>query len=358
MPWELAIAQAADTSYAAAVEMRVAGRNAEAIAALERLARTSPADADVWLNLGLAYLADHRYSAADGALETALRLAPDYQDARVAYARSAYFSGKPALAQARLDPVLVGGGGDDEEARALNAQIQAASVRKPAAWRLDLAYARSELSNGLGYWSATSISLGRRQGRDTVVASVDRTSRFDREDVYVEALGARAFGRDRDAWIALGGAPDADYRPKVALRGGGSARVGLKGATTTRIGLDGAWARYGVGDVRGLQPYVTWTLADRATLTARAYMTLDERDDLRAGYAFRADWSVRRDLRLSAGWADAPESSDGRTVKVRAASVGAAVDLGPALTVQLGYTRETRQAYDRDEVALALTKRF
>lgn len=357
MLWELAIAQAADTSYAAAVEMRVAGRNAEAIAALERLARTSPADADVWLNLGLAYLADRRYEAADRALETALRLAPDYQDARIAYARSAYFSGKPALAQGRLDPVLVGGGGD-ADARALNAQIQAARARKPAAWRLDVAHARSELSDGLGHWSATSVSLGRRQGRDTVVASLDRTSRFGREDVYVEALGARSFGGGRDAWIALGGAPDADYRAKVALRGGGSTRVGPEGAATTRIGLDGAWARYRVGDVRGLQPYATWTLADRAALTARAYMTLDERDDLRAGYAFRADWSVRGDLRLSAGWADAPESSDGRTVKVKAASIGAAVDLGTALTVQLGYTRETRQAYDRDEVALALTKRF
>lgn len=357
MPWELAIAQAADTSYAAAVEMRIAGRNAEAIAALERLARTNPADADVWLNLGLAYLAARRYDAADGALETALRLAPDYQDARVAYARSAYFSGKPALAQARLDPVLVSGGGG-EDARALNVQIQAARADKPAAWRLDMAHARSELSNGLGHWSATSVSLGRRQGRDTLVTSLDRTSRFGREDVYVEALGARSFGGGRDAWIALGGAPNADYRAKVAVRGGASTRMGPERKVTTRIGLDAAWARYGVGDVRGVQPYLTWTLNDRAALTARAYMTLDERDDLRAGYAFRADWSVRGDLRLSAGWADAPESSDGRTVKVRAASVGAAVDLGPALTVQLGYTRETRQAYDRDEVALALTKRF
>jgi YaiO family outer membrane protein len=357
MLWELAVAQAADTSYAAAVEMRIAGRNAEAIAALERLARTSPADADVWLNLGLAYLAARQYAAADGALETALRLAPDYQDARIAYARSAYFSGKPALAQARLDPVLVGGGGG-EDVRALNAQIQAARADKPAAWRLDIAHARSELSNGLGHWSATSISLGRRQGRDTVVTSLDRTSRFGGEDVYVEALGARTFGRNGDAWIALGGAPDADYRAKVAVRGGGSTRVGSEGATTTRIGLDAAWARYGVGDVRGVQPYLTWARDDRATFTARAYVTLDERDDLRAGYALRADWSVGGDLRLSAGWADAPESSDGRTVKVRAASIGAAVDLGSVLTMQLGYTHEMRQAYDRDEVALALTKRF
>ena len=359
MVWILVAAQAVDPTYAAAVEARTAGRTEEAIAAFEALARQRPADADVQLNLGLAYIAAHRYDAADRALEAALRLAPDYRDARLAYARSALFAGDPATARKRLAPLSATSAGDPE-VQALARQIDGApaAAAAPVTWRLDLAHARSELSNGLGHWSSTIVALSARHGRDTGVLSVDRTERFGREDVFIEALGARAFGPNRDAWIAVGGTPDADYRPEFSVRGGGSARIDAKGAWTTRLGADASWARYQVGDVRGLQPYAVLAWKERVSLTARAFLTVDELDDFRSGYAVRGDWSPRGDLRLYAGWADAPESSSGRTVTVRAASAGAAVDFSRALSLQLGFTHEMRDAYDRDEVAIALTTRF
>lgn len=357
MPWALVAIQLVDPAFAAAVEARTSGRTAEAIAAFERLSRERPGDADVWLNLGLAYMADHRFAEADRALEAALRLAPDYKDARLAYARAALFGGRPAVADQRLAPLLAPHG-DDPEVRALHQQVKAARSDEPMAWRLDLSHARSELTGGLGHWSSTIASLGRREGRDTGVVSIDRTERFGREDVYVEALGARRFSANRDAWIAVGGTPDADYRPKVVLRGGGSARVDATGAWTVRLGVDGGWARYAVGDVRGVQPYAVLGWKARATVTARTFLTLDEQDAFRTGYAVRGDWRLRDDLRISAGWADAPESSSGRTVTVRAASVGAAIDLNSALGVQFSFTHEMRDAYDRDELAVAVTTRF
>lgn len=359
MVWLLIAAQAVDPAYAAAVDARTAGRTQEAIAAFEALARQRPADADVQLNLGLAYIAAHRYDVADRALETALRLAPDYRDARLAYARSALFAGDPTTARNRLAP-LASASARDPEIQTLSRQIDEASgsAGAPPAWRLDLAHARSELSNGLGHWSSTIVSLSARRGRDTGVLSVDRTERFGREDVFIEALGARSFGADREAWIALGGTPHADYRPEFSVRGGGSMRVDAKGAWTTRLGADASWARYQVGDVRGVQPYAVLAWKERVSLTARAFLTVDERDDFRSGYAVRGDWSPRGDLRLFAGWADAPESSSGRTVTVRAASAGAAVDFSRTLSLQVGYTHEMRDAYDRDEVAVALTTRF
>ncbi len=358
MLWLALAAQVSDPSYAAAVEARTNGHTTEAIAAFERLSRERAQDADVWLNLGLAYVAAHRYDDADRALEQALRLAPTYQDARIAYARSAYFSGRPLVAQARLAPLLTGADGGGPEARALAQQIRATQAETPPAWRIDLSYARSELTQGLGHWSSTLVSVGRRQGRDTTVLAVERTTRFGNTDVYVEATGARALSGDRDVWLAVGGAPNADYRPSFALRGGGSARLGPARAWTTRVGLDGAWARYGVGDVRGLQPYASLAMGERAAVTVRSYLTLDENDDFLAGYSIRGDWNARRDISLSAGWSDAPESSSGRTVKVRAASAGAALALSPQLSVQLGFVHEMRNAYDRDEMLLALTKRF
>ena len=358
MLWLVVAAQVADPSYAAAVEARANGRTPEAVAAFERLSRERSTDADVWLNLGLAYTAAGRYEDADRALEAALRLAPTYQDARIAYARSAYFSGRPAVARARLAPVVVGPDAGGPEARALAQQIRARPDEEAAVWRLDLALARSELSEGLGHWSSTVVSAGRRKGRDTAVLAVDRTVRFGRSDVYVEATGARTLGSDRDVWLAIGGTPDADYRPQIALRAGGSMRLGPARAWTTRVGTDGSWARYSVGDVRSVQPYVSLALGEQAAVTARSYLTLDERDEFRAGYSVRGDWRLRHDIRLSAGWADAPESSDGQTVKVRAVSASAAFELSADLAVQLGFTHEMRKTYDRDEVALALTKRF
>lgn len=352
MIWEVQ-AQAADPAYAAAVEARTSGRMTEALAAFERLSTERQTDADVWLNLGLVNLTLRRYAAADRAFEAALRLAPSYRDARIAYARSALFSERPALARDRLAPLS-----DDEDIRDLRAQIATALRDQPATWRLDLAHARSELSGGLGHWTSTSVGLGHRQGRDTQAAMVERTRRFGRADVFVEALGARDLGGRSDVWIAIGGAPNAHYRPDISLRGGGSLGLKSAGDWTVRLGADAAWARYAIGDVRGLQPNLTLAWKERLSLTGRAFVTLDERDDLRKGYALRGEWRVTPTLRLQAGWADAPESAEGRTVTVRATSIGAAVDLGRRMTLQAGFTHEARDAYDRDEAALALTARF
>lgn len=353
MPWALVLVQAADPAYAAAVEARTSGRAGEALAAFDKLSRERPTDADVWLNLGLVNLTLHRYAAADQAFETALRLAPNYRDARIGYARSALFSGRTALARDRLATVS-----DDAEVRTLREQIATTLREQPSAWRLDLAHARSELSGGLGHWSSTTASLGYRKGRDTFAGSVERTTRFGRTDVFVEALGARSLASGADVWLALGGAPDANYRPDVSVRGGVSKAVTAGGDWNVRLGADAGWARYAIGDVRSLQPNLSLAWKERVTLTGRVFLTLDEQDDFRRGYAVRGEWRAADGLRLYAGWADAPESSEGRTVTVQAASAGAAVDLSPRLTLQAGFTHEMRDAYDRDEVALALTTRF
>lgn len=346
-------AQAADPAYMAAVNARTEGRLAEALALFDRLSRERPQDADVWLNLGLTNLALRRYDEADNAFETALRLAPTYRDARIGYARSALFRGRPALARDRLAPLS-----DDGEVAILRTQITAAIEDRPAAWRLDVAHARSELSDGLGHWTATTVAVGQRSGGISLSASAERTTRFGRTDVYLEVLGARTFASGVDAWVALGGAPDADYRPKASIRGGGSKAIGASGDWTVRLGADGAWARYAVGDVDSLQPNLSAAWKDRFTLSGRVFLTLDERDDFRRGYAVRGEWRPTDRLRLYAGWADAPESSDGRTVTVRAASASVAIDLTPRLTIQAGFAHEMRDAYDRDELALALTTRF
>ncbi len=75
--------------YDKAVQDRIAGRSNEAITALEALSQSAPMDADIWLNLGLAYSAKGDFKAAEAALAKGLKISPNYNDMRVAYARVA-----------------------------------------------------------------------------------------------------------------------------------------------------------------------------------------------------------------------------------------------------------------------------
>lgn len=355
-----AVAPAAEVSYDAAVALRQAGRNAEAVAALEALSRRDPANADIWLNLGLAQVAAADYAAADRALERALQIAPAYGDVRLAYARSAFFRGEPELAKRRLAP-LIAAEPQNAEALALASQLEGAppaSAAEVPTWRLDVAGSYSDLTLGLDAWRAATAALSRRSGDRTFGGSVEHTERFGVTDTFLEAFAASRVGAAGDAYVALGGAPDADYRPEWALRAGGSLPVWSGEGASVRLGLDASYARFGIGDVRSLQPFVTLDWRGRAALILRSINTLDELDEYRSGYAVRAELQAVEGLRLNAGWADAPESSVGVTVEVQAASLGFVVDLDDRHAVSLTGVHELRRVYDRNEITLAFTRRF
>ena len=317
-----AYAQAADP-YDQAVAARLAGRSGEAIRLLEPLSRERSGDADVWLNLGLAYIAEGRNDDADRALATALRLAPNYQDVKDAQVRLARLRSAPG------------------EPR----------------WRLDAAASYSRLSGGLEPWRSASVYLGRRIGPGSIAVGVEHTDRFGRSDLYLEGLAARDFG-GWDGYLALGGAPDADHRAELALRGGvQGVGVPLGGAWTARPSLDAGWARYAGGDVKTLQPGMTLD-SKSLSLTARWIATWDEFDEFRSGYGVRGEWRLAPGWRLHAGWADAPESSEGVTVDVQAVSLGVGVDLDERTAVRVDVVKEDRGAYDRDEISAGLMRRF
>jgi YaiO family outer membrane protein len=343
-------------TYATAVAARIDGRTREAIAAFEQLAKDRPRDADVWLNLGISYGAAKRYVQAERALQQSLALAPSYPDAQLAYARVAWFRGDFPAARARLAALLAGP--PQAEAQALSRQIAAAEAAQPTAWRIDLTLSRSRLTRGLPDWSTQAANLSRRfPGHWGVGFGVEHTRRFGVSDTFVEAVVAPESSRFTEAYVAVGGAPDADYRARVAVRSGVAVEALRPGPWSLRLGADVGWSRYRVGDVYTVQPFVVVTRRG-ANVTLRSVNTLDEHKTYRRGYAVRLDGAVAPRLRLSAGWADAPESSDGVTVKVRAASAGAVFDLNDSTTLRLDATHDMRDAYDRDEAAISISKRF
>lgn len=335
--------------YQSAVADRLAGRPADAVPKLEQVLAVRPDDVDARLNLGLALLALGRLDEAEAALLDVTRRAPAYVDAWVGLARVHQRRGDlPAARRAASEAVRLAPG--DADVRSVQTSLETSP-----AWRLDVATARSRLSGGLPDWTEARVSVSRRLGEGwSAAAGVEVTERFDDTDVYLEARLDRSFGGG-SFYVALGGAPDADYRPEIALTAGGLARLTPRIAAT----LDASLARYPSGAVTGLHPGLQVTLpGDSVQLSARWINVRDENGVHRSGYAALARWQATDRLAIRAGYADAPESSEGATVDVTAWSLGADLGVTDRLTVRLGLLSEDRQAYDRDELSLGLGWRF
>lgn len=351
--------------FARGVELRHAGRSAEAIPLLETASRgPGAADPDVWLNLGLAYAGVGRFDDADRALDEAQRLSPAYADVGLARARVAFWRGDLPEADRRLAPLLVAEP-PNAEARSLAEQV-AAARRSPAAapgaapqagaarWRLDVGATYGDRSNGLSSTRIGQAALSRTEGGLTLGGSVEHARQFGRSDTYLEGLVA-----GRRGYVAVGGTPDADFRPKWAVRAGlasGSRPVGDGWGAS--VAVDGGHARYVTGGVWSLHPSLTLARGEQLSLAARWINVIDETDEYRSGYALRGGWRPAPRLLLSAGWSHAPESSEGVTQRVKAASLGAAFDVSDDLTLRIDGVHEDRRAYDQDLVSVGVTRRF
>lgn len=334
--------------YGAGVAARRAGRHAEALGLFRSILVEQPGNVDARLNLGLSLLALDRLDEADEAFRAVLAVAPGYADAEV---------GRAQVAQRRGDTV----GALESARRAERLAPERPDVRalvralEPVPWRIDLDVARSSLSAGLPDWTEQRLAVSRRLS-DRVDAGlmVERTERFDDVDLYAEARIDRRASRG-SAYLAVGGAFNADYRPEVAVRGGALTSLGGGLAAT----VDASAARYGVGTVLSLQPGLAASLfADRLNVSARWINVRDETGDLRQGYALGGAVQLTERLRLRAGVADAPESSEGVTVDVRSRFVGVDVGVTDRVVVRVTATTEDRGSYDREEIAVGLGWRF
>lgn len=300
---------------------REAGRHDEALQLLEPMSREQPENADVWLLLGLTYTALGRLDEADAALAQAQTLAPDYQDV--------------TAARARLVQMRRGG---------------------PPKWRIDAVGGYSSLTSGLEPWRLASLHVTRKLENTWLTVGAEHSDRFGQSDLYIEGLAAHDFS-GWTGYAAVGGTPDADHRAEVAVRGGAMLSPTSADGWNWRPGVDVSWARYSVGDVSSIQPGLTLENR-RLSLRARWIATWDEFDDFRSGYALDGWWQVADRWRLMASWADAAESSEGTTIDTQAVSLGVAVDINDATAIRLDVVHEARDAYDRDTVALGLTRRF
>lgn len=335
--------------YRSAVADRLSGRPQDAVPKLEQVLAARPDDVDARLNLGLALLALGRLDDAEAAFRNVVQRAPGYADAWIGLARVEQRRGDLGAARDMANEARRAAP-DSPEVIALQQALKPEPL-----WRAEVLTARSRLTNGLPDWNETRLSIARRLDPTSAIAlAVEATRRFDNEDIYLEARLDR-FVEGRSAYIAVGGAPDADYRPEIGVAAGGRIDLGSGLAAT----VDASIARYRTGTVTNLHPGLATDLAaGRVELSARWINVWDERGDYRNGYAAQARWQVWDRLALRLGYADAPETTNGFTVDVAAWNLGADVSLNDRLTLRIGYLSEDRDAYDREEFSFGLGWRF
>ena len=335
--------------YEAAVADRRAGQHGAALVKLNAVLQARPEDVDARLNRGLSLLALNRLDEAEADFDAVLAAAPDYVDARLGLAQIAQRQGDLDVARREVARAALAAP-DRADVAALGG-----ALRPPPAWRFDLDVSKSRLGADLPGW--TEMRLGALRALDerwTIGGAAEWTERFDNEDLFLEARLDRRFAWG-GAYAALGGALEAEYRPEASLRAGAEIRLSPTVAGT----LDASAARFASGDVTSLQPGLAADLAQgRIRVAARWINVWDETDQHRTGYALSARWEATDRLRLRLDHADAPETSEGVTVDIRAISVGAEIGLTDQVSLRLGALHEDRGAYDRDAITLGLGWRF
>lgn len=351
-PADLCVVQdQAPQTLAAARAARLGGDVDGARCILAGVVAEQPHNADAWVELGYVLSHAGEGEEAHAAFTRALAISPDYDDAKLGLARLAYWSGDVPAARAWVGRVSAERR-DDAEVGALLRALNAADPARPR-WRWDAFASYSALSNDLPRWREASLSFARRSGPLSLGLSAERLERFGMDDAFGEVRVSRQF--NHGSWgMAVGGATEALFRPEAALRVEYAAPE--DGVTT----LDGALtiARYRVGQVDRLSLRAGRRLGDALRVSALGIVVRDETDQVRGGFGVGAAWQVNGPTRFDFAWVDAPESSEGVTLDVRAASLGVSRELREGFSIRLGVLHEERDAFDRTELTFGVSRSF
>jgi len=338
--------------YNRAVLARQAGDPNEAARLLEQWLGDRPDDVDGRLQYGYALLDLERLGEAEIAFRRVLRQAPAYADARIGLARISQRRGELSRARAWLSSVPHG----NADAQALRTQLAAAAGNR---WRLEAGAGVTALGRNQPDWREVAGQLQFQPSAQTWFSGrVEATSRFGLSDVYGEAQIAHRFSPALSAYLVAGLTPGADYRPRRQLGVGFSARL-RPGANSTVLTFDTRYASYRSGEIVTMQPGIEqYVWHGKAWITGRL-ITLTEGAETHVGALGRMDVQATPALRLFAGAARAPDTSEGVVAQVDSLFGGVEVALDSRHSLRLSLARAHRNAgADRLEFAAGLAARF
>lgn len=352
-----ALAQPAplDEIYREAVSARHAGNSERAAVLLRQVTAAQPKNADAHLQLGISLLDLGQADQAEAAFRRTLEIAPGYVDARLGLARVEQRRGNRSAVLAQLDLVEP----SHPEAIALRTQIQ--GMQTPTRWGIDADGAYTFLSEGLEDWKDVALRVTHQASSATAVsAAIEVSRRFGFTDTYGELRAAHRFARNAgSAYILAGATPGAQVRPQWQFGLGGEVRL-RGGPAATLLTLDARQARYSIGDIQTLNPGIDQYLArGRAWLGVRWINIFDENGRHHSGWLARGDVLATDRLRLFAGAANAPDTSEGRVIDTFSLFGGLSWDVDDRVTLRASLAHDDRESgSDRLQLGLGAGWRF
>lgn len=218
--------------------------------------------------------------------------------------------------------------------------------------RLFASAARSELSGGAEDWTEASLALAQMSGADVYVVRLEDSRRFGAHDLYGEVRFERATGGG-SYYVALGGAGDADFRPELSLKAGGSLPLDAISANAL---FDIDQSSFRSGDVLAVRAGIERPFGESSVVRAFVVAVADENVD--TGAIVQVEAQASRRLRLRFTLADAPETSEGQVTRVRSRGAGLQWELSDEVVLRGDVTSEDRGGYQRNELSVGAAWRL
>ena len=196
-------------------------------------------------------------------------------------------------------------------------------------WRVYANASQSRLSGNRGKWQDAALVAAYRQNATTWLSGGLETSRrFGIQDTVVSGRIAKTFARGATGYVEVAGSPGAKIRARAAVQLGATTApiVRFSPNWSMDLGVQTSAAHYATGNVGSLQPFVEVKSETGAELSARAIATYGDFGKALFGYSLRGLAPVSPRLRVQVGYADAPESDSGVTLKTQAYSGGLAFE--------------------------------
>ncbi|WP_448956347.1 YaiO family outer membrane beta-barrel protein [Labrys neptuniae] len=240
--------------------------------------------------------------------------------------------------------------------------VQRLAVPPPRKWRLDIGSEVSALTAGRGTWTDSGIGLAYRWTPSTTLSGRTRlATRFGKTDVQLEGRVDHAFSSRFSAYALVATTPGANFLARYSIGTGASLQAITRshGIGPFFINADLRYDNFAHTEVTTVSPWIQGYVFDgRLGLSARWIHASDDTNVRADGYVLRADVVVTPRLSVFAGYADAPEISDGSLDPTRSVFGGVAYDLTDDWTVRASFAHERRRAFDRNTFGLGLTARF